>query len=214
MTSILTTPGRIDRPGRHVVGSPLEVWLVRRLDPSAFAQTMAILLLGLLIWPAQFGGLFSITIVAGTSMEPALNLGDAVVTWKEPVSLGDVVLFRVPDGEFGAGNPVLHRVVDRDSEGWVTQGDNTSTPDQWRPTNADMVGVAKFRIPWAGRAIAILRSWWFIAGLAGLAVGFLFWPEARGAGQAPSRPGRHLQPRSRTSALSPARSGETGGRGC
>lgn len=177
MTGAMIPAHRVVRHGRHLDGSVLGVWLVRRLDPAAFAQTMLILCLGLLIWPVQFGGLFSVTIVAGNSMEPTLDLGDAVVTWRERVTVGDVILYHVPDGEFGVGNPVIHRVVGGDATGWITQGDNSSAPDDWRPASSDVLGVAKVHIPFGGRVIAILKSWWVIAGLGGLVVGLLLWPD-------------------------------------
>jgi len=133
-----------------------------------------------------------IVMVAGNSMEPTYMLGDAVVTWREPVEIGDTALFRVPEGQVGAGNPVIHRVVGREDGGWVTKGDNTPRADNWRPSNHEMLGVAKFHIPIGGRMVAIIRSWLFIAVLGGLAVGLIVWPNHREGNTAvPSKRGRH-----------------------
>ena len=138
---------------------------------------MLVICLILVIWPAQFGGKFAITIVAGNSMEPTYNLGDAVMTWKEPVQVGDTVLFQVPEGEVGSGNLVIHRVIEGDSSGWVTRGDNSHSPDKWSIRSSDVLGVAKFHIPVGGRVVAIIKSWLLIAALGGLAVALLLWPD-------------------------------------
>ena len=197
MTGLTLPRSRTERPGRHVDASSAGAWLTQRLNPSAFVQTMLIICLILMLWPAQFGGKFAVTIVAGNSMEPTYNLGDAVITWKEPVQVGDTVLFVVPEGEFGAGNPVIHRVIEGDSSGWVTQGDNSHGPDMWSIRSSDVLGVAQFRIPVGGRVVAIMKSWLLIAALGGLAVALLFWPaeeedeEAMPAKATRRRRGRH-----------------------
>lgn len=133
------------------------------------------------------------TLVAGNSMEPTYMLGDAVVTWTGPVQVGDAVLFRVPEGDFGAGNPVIHRIVGGDSSGWVTQGDNSYSPDTWTISNSDILGVAKFQIPFGGRVVAVLKSWLVIAVLGGLAVALLLWPDKEeDAKPSRRRRGRHV----------------------
>jgi len=167
--------------GRHVDVSNAAGWLTQRLNPPALVQTMLIVCLILVLWPAQFGGNFAMTLVAGNSMEPTYMLGDAVVTWTDPVRIGDTVLFRVPEGGFGAGNPVIHRIVGGDSTGWVTQGDNSYSPDPWTIINSDILGVAKFHVPFGGRVVAVLKSWLVIAILGGLAVGLLLWPDSEEA---------------------------------
>ena len=167
--------------------------LTQRLNFTAFLQTMVIICLILILWPAQFGGKFTITIIAGNSMEPTYNLGDAVITWSEPVQVGDTVLFRVPQGEIGEGNPVIHRVIGGDRSEWATQGDNSHSPDKWSITSSDIFGVAKFHVPFGGRVVAIMRSWLVIALLGGLAVGLLLWPDKEEeAKPAEARRGHHI----------------------
>lgn len=179
MTGWTMPGGRAELPGRHVDAPAAETWLVRRLNPTAFAQTMLVICLALVLWPATFGGRFGIVMVAGTSMEPTYVLGDAVITWQQPVEIGDVILYRVPEGDFGAGNPVIHRVVGGSRSGWVTQGDNSKAPDEWVPANSEVLGVARFHIPFGGRVLAVMRSWLFIALMGGVATGLLLWPDAR-----------------------------------
>lgn len=177
--------------GRHVDVSTAAGWLTKRLNPAAFVQTMLIICLLLIIWPAQFGGRFAMTIVAGNSMEPTYNLGDAVITWKESVEVGDPILFIIPQGQPGEGNPVIHRVIGGDSTGWETQGDNSAAPDRWTPSIRDVLGVAQFHIPLGGRVVAIFKSWLFIALMGGLAAGLLLWPHY-GEEEPKRRRGRHL----------------------
>ena len=122
MTGITASRGQTGLSGRHVDISGVAGRLTRRLNPTAFTQSMLIVCLALVIWPATFGGRFGVAMVAGNSMEPTYMLGDAVITWLEPVDIGDTILFRVPEGEHGAGNPVIHRVVGGDGAGWMTHG--------------------------------------------------------------------------------------------
>lgn len=147
-------------------------------------------LLGALLWPAPLGGAFGIVTIAGQSMEPTYQLGDVVITWKQPVEVGDIILYRVPEGMAGAGNPVIHRVVGGHGHGWKTQGDNVPLPDPWRPADADILGVAQFQIPLDASVIALLRSWWFVALIGGMAVALLLWPDPEDDQTRPVR-GRH-----------------------
>ena len=55
--------------------------------------------------------------------------------------VGDVVGYRVPDGEFGEGHLVVHRIVAGDGgTGFVLEGDNNPAPDPWLPKTVDVVG--------------------------------------------------------------------------
>ena len=153
---------------------------------------MLVVCLALLLWPATLGGRLGLVMVAGTSMEPTYELGDAVITWREPVEVGDVILYRIPHGVHGEGNPVIHRVVGGDGWGWTTQGDNMQLADDWYPSDLDVLGVAKLKVPLGGEFLALMRSWWFIAIMGGLAAGLLLWPDAADEEErAKSRRGRH-----------------------
>jgi len=155
-----------------------------RLRPATLARAALIALLITVLWPVQFGGRFAVTIVAGDSMEPTFGRASVVVVWDQTVDVGDTILFRVPEGVPGEGNPVIHRVIDGGESGWVTQGDNTQRPDRWLVSDADVIGVAKFHIPFGGEAIVLMRSWLVIAVLGGLGATLLFWPRDRSGGPA------------------------------
>jgi len=184
----MTYPEQVRCPGRHLDTSTWSGRLARWINPTAFLETMLVVTLVLILWPTTYGGRFGMVMVAGNSMEPTYQLGDAVITWREPVEVGDVILYVVPEGSPGAGNPVIHRVVDHEEGRWITKGDNSRSVDPWRPADSDVLGVAQFRLAFGGRAIALLKSWWVIALLSALAVGLLLWPEEDSS----LRRGRHL----------------------
>ena len=176
--------------GRHIDTSRPVDWMTRHLNPAGFVTWMIVICLGLVLWPATLGGRLGLVMVAGTSMEPTYQLGDSVITWREPVGVGDVVLYRIPEGTHGEGNPVIHRIVGGNASAWITQGDNSELPDKWTPSNRDILGTPKLMIPMGGYFLNLMRSWWFIALLGGLATMLLLWPGEDPDGE--RRRGRHL----------------------
>jgi signal peptidase len=128
----------------------------------------------LLLRPTSLGGPAGYLWVNGTSMEPTLESGDLVVVRQAGTyGPGDIVGFRVPDGEPGAGGLVIHRIVGGSaSAGFVTQGDNKPRPDEWRPTGNDVVGALWFVLPGAGPAFTWIRQPTVFAALAAALVVF------------------------------------------
>jgi signal peptidase len=153
-----------------------------------FLQWALVIVLALVVWPSSLGGRLGLVMVAGTSMEPTYQLGDAVIAWRQPVDIGDIVLYKIPEGSTGEGKTVIHRVVGGNGDRWVTQGDNSEFPDNWHPSNRDVLGVARMKVPLGGEVLRFVRSWWFIAAMGGGAVGLLLWPE----GKTSRGRGRHL----------------------
>lgn len=113
------------------------------------ALTVLTLALLALVWPQTFGGHTSFAGVDGDSMLGTYDDGDLIVLRAQrSYEVGDIVTFRVPEGEFGAGAHVIHRIIGGDPvSGFVMQGDNRSRPDQWRPRQGDVVGAAWVRLP-------------------------------------------------------------------
>ena len=118
--------------------------------------------------PESLGGPAGYIIVSGTSMQPAFYTDDVVVTRKQAeYSPGDVVAFRVPEGEAGAGRNVIHRVIGGNrTDGYITQGDNRRQEDPWRPTDSDVIGKQWLAIADGARYIDWIRSPLIIAGIA------------------------------------------------
>jgi signal peptidase len=120
-----------------------------------------------LVWPLVTGRPSRVIIVSGHSMEPTYHTGDLLLAW--PASTyhkGDVMPYRIPADEPGAGGLVIHRVVGRDVDGYVMQGDNNDAPDVWRPTPQDAIGRTVLLVPKVGIALAWIRQPLILAALA------------------------------------------------
>lgn len=123
-----------------------------------------------LLRPGFLGGPASYIIVAGASMEPTLDTGDLAVAREQPTyHEGDIVAFRVPEGQPGEGHIVIHRIVGGTTEeGYLVQGDNKESPDIWRPTANDILGRMWFRVPRGGLYVLSLRQPIVLGAVAGL----------------------------------------------
>ena len=127
--------------------------------PAGRLATFAFVL-GWFVWlrPVALGGPATYVLVRGDSMEPTYHGGDLVVLERAPTYVaGEVVAYRVPQGELGAGRLVIHRIVAIDGRGVLElQGDNNPSMDPWQPTRADVAGHAAFAIPAVGSVLALL----------------------------------------------------------
>ena len=127
------------------------------------------------LWPSTLGGASTFVIVAGRSMEPTYLSGDLVVARKGVPEVGDIVVY-VPDGY--PQSRVVHQIVGGDGvTGWDMKGVNNSWHDPWTPTNAEVVGIVRTRVPNAGFVTSILLSPLLWAGVIFVAIGLLVWPE-------------------------------------
>jgi signal peptidase I len=126
--------------------------------------------------PQVLGGPTVFVAVRGSSMLPTYEHGDLVIVHSAAAyQAGDVVAYRVPAGQIGAGKIVIHRIVDGDAtHGFTLQGDHNTAPDPWHPRQADMVGIATFRLSGAGRLIALVQEPVILAGLASAIVVTVF----------------------------------------
>lgn len=93
--------------------------------------------------------------VASGSMIPTLNVGDLIVVQGgieiddlvAEYNTGDVIVFHKP------ANPdelIVHRAVERESDGIVTKGDHNSGPDPWRVNDGNLVGKVVWTMPYLG----------------------------------------------------------------
>lgn len=120
--------------------------------------------------PIGLGGPANYVTVSGESMEPTMFDGDFVITrQQDDYQVGDVLVYKIEEGEVGAGGLVIHRIIGGSmEEGFVTQGDNRDKPDLWYPTGDEIVGEVWLEIPEAGKYLPLLRSPFVIAGFAAL----------------------------------------------
>src|SRR5579884_1718426 len=114
-----------------VVTVPPRASLRPRL-PQAKAAAFLVAQLALvaaLLWfclPQSLGGRADWVLVSGTSMLPHLHTGDLVlVERRSSYHVGEVVAYRVPQGQVGAGHVVIHRIIGGNGRtGWTMKGDN------------------------------------------------------------------------------------------
>ena len=160
-------------------------WLPHARLVALLAAQLA--LVAALLWfclPQSLGGRADWVLVSGTSMLPRLHTGDLVlVEHHSSYHVGEVVAYRVPKGEVGAGYVVIHRIIGGNGKtGWRLQGDNRTAPDLWHPTDRNVVGARLLRIPKAWLALRFLHSPLFLALLAGC--GIFFWLVLGSSGEA------------------------------
>lgn len=107
----------------------------------------------LLFAPMQLGGQAAFVIINGNSMEPLYRRDDLVIIRAQAsYKLGDIVTYRHP--ELG---PVIHRIIGRNGERWVFQGDNNSFIDPYEPLTAELMGRSWIHIPSVGKLLTLLR---------------------------------------------------------
>ena len=128
-----------------------------------------------LLRPQALGGPAAYVIVFGKSMEPTLKNGDLVVALeRSSYRVGDVVAYRIPEGEQGAGALVIHRITGGSARaGYVLRGDNRSGEDLWRPQPRHIAGDMRVRLPRVGLFLTFVRTPLGMALFAGVAAFFL-----------------------------------------
>jgi signal peptidase I len=147
-----------------------------------------------LFLPTALGGGTTYVSTHGTSMQPRFSTGDlAVLRPAGSYEVGDVIAYRSDTLD----TTVMHRIVQRDGDRFVTQGDNNSWLDQDHPAPDDVMGSLWIRVPQGGTALAALRSPG-VLGVVSLAIGALMWAVRR-----PRRPNRGRGRRPRNVSIPP-----------
>lgn len=103
---------------------------------------------------ARMLGLFTVGLVTTGSMEPELPRGSVFFAVRGEAHVGDVVVYRAPDGA-----QVAHRVVSVDERGLTTKGDANELTDQEQglpPVEPGRVAV----VPTLGNALLAVRGPW------------------------------------------------------
>jgi signal peptidase I len=138
------------------------------------AQLALVAALGWFCLPQTLGGRADWVMVSGTSMLPRLHTGDLVlVEHQASYHVGEVIAYRVPKGQVGAGYVVIHRIIGGNGRtGWRMKGDNRTAPDLWYPTDHDVIGSKLLRIPDAWFVLRVLHMPLLLGLFAGFAVFF------------------------------------------
>jgi signal peptidase I len=169
---------------------------------SGYARTFALIaaqaaILAVLLWfclPQSLGGRAGWVLVSGTSMLPRLHTGDLVLVERQTsYHVGEVVAYRVPKGQVGAGYVVIHRIIGGNCRtGWRMKGDNRTAPDRWSPTDRNVIGAKLLRIPDAWFVLRLFHMPVLLGLLAGCGAFFLiaFAGGPEDAGEADESGGR------------------------
>ena len=99
---------------------------------------------------------FWLAVVASGSMQPTINIGDAIIVDKsykkhlDKLKVGDILVFRNNDEKI-----YTHRIIELKEENGIysinTQGDREgNAPDNWVVSNDNVIGIVKFRIKYVG----------------------------------------------------------------
>lgn len=152
-------------------GAPVPVGRCRGRWRRAGSALVTVLLLAL-AWPSTLGGALTLVAVAGHSMEPTYRTGDLLIVYpRRQYRPGQVIVYRVPAGEAGAGARVVHRIVSVDAEGrFTTRGDNRRSVDAWHPQRGDVDGSPVLHLPLGARFVVVLRQPLPLAAATGLLV--------------------------------------------
>ena len=145
--------------------------------------------------PSVWGGPVTYIVIRGTSMLPTYSPGDLVLVRKaEEYGPGDVVAYRVPEGEFGANMILIHRIIGgTGDQGFVLLGDNNDDEDVWYPKESEIVGRPVAHVPSVGLVLTTLRNPLLMASLAaGVTVAVIVVPQTGNDVETTNR-GRHLR---------------------
>lgn len=154
---------------------PLPTWLPLAKRLAVIGAQLA--LVATVLWfglPQSLGGRAGWVVISGTSMLPHMHTGDlALVERQSSYHVGEVIAYRVPQGQVGAGYEVIHRIIGGNARtGWIVQGDNRTLPDIWRPKNSDIVGARLLYIPKAYLFLRFLHTPLLLGLLAGFGIFF------------------------------------------
>lgn len=115
---------------------------------------LLILPLAVYFWPAQLYGDTSYIMLMGNSMKGTIDSGTFVVIKPEQeYMLGDIIAFVNEDGK-----NVIHRIVDKTEEGFITKGDNNRRDDPGIVNAENIIGRSIFVAPFVGFTSMFLQT--------------------------------------------------------
>ncbi len=127
------------------------------MKKKIFGSLAVVALLGafFLVGPKQLGGSVSYVVTSGSSMEPGMSDGDLVIVREaSSYEVGDAVAYMNEE----LGSPVLHRIVRKEGNRYVFQGDNNDFLDTYEPTDDKILGSSWVVIPGGGKLLRSLAS--------------------------------------------------------
>ncbi len=149
------------------------------LKESKLLSWMVVLLLAVLVWigfaPVQIGGPVAYVMLSGNSMEPDYAVGDLILARKETTpAIGEAVVYQHPQVGY-----VFHRIIDRQGDTFLLQGDNNDWVDSYQPSEDQIIGSYWLHLPGGGSLISNLRKPVYFAllslGAAGVVLSLVFF---------------------------------------
>lgn len=177
--TVLVTPDSIvETSPKHFVETPPERVIIGRdrtlKKLSSFGTMAGYVLAAVLVTFSLLSatGYVKARVVLTGSMQPTISPGDIVltapVTRVEP-KIDDVAAYQARRFDGAPVGVFTHRIIDGDAQtGWILKGDNNPSPDVQKPTNADILGVVIFVIPWIGNLLSKQVLFTLIPLIAGL----------------------------------------------
>lgn len=190
MTGLVASAPGISAPSRRETPRPRQVlvWIATLVLAAGWFTYLR---------PTIWGGPLTYVVIRGTSMLPTYEPGDLVLVQREAeYGPGDVVGYRVPDGDIDSDLILIHRIIGGSAtEGFILLGDNNEEEDVWYPKESEIVGRPVLHVPSVGLVLTFLRAPLVLASLAaGAAVALVVVPTSSGD-VAPRVSGRHLRRR-------------------
>ena len=130
--------------------------IYNRWLPAFLSAFMPVFLaaLWIIFAPIQMGGQSAYVIITGNSMEPGFHTGDLVIVQPAPAyNIGDIVAYHNADLE----RYVFHRIIRKELNRFVLQGDNNTWIDAYQPTQEKLIGKLWIHLPSAGKAVQWAR---------------------------------------------------------
>ena len=85
--------------------------------------------------------------VVSESMEPVLHRGDLVFVIKpENLQVGNIVIYQKENSQF----TIIHRIIEKKEDGYITKGDNNPAPDAGTIRPQQISGKVIFAVPLLG----------------------------------------------------------------
>lgn len=133
--------------------------LQRTLSALSWILCVVLCLSAATLLALHIGGFTALTVLSG-SMEPVIPTGSLAIydqSGDRDVDVGSIILYRLGSGDSAA--QVTHRVMSINEDGtYTTKGDSNTVPDP-NPVQPDqVVGLFKYRIPWAGKTLKTMTK--------------------------------------------------------
>ncbi len=137
---------------------------IRQGKKLAIMLGLAAVVIGVILYSGQdFLANHRFMVVLSNSMYPAFKQGDLLVVNTGPRNyrVGDVITYQDPrGGERLITHRILEAVQNPPAKMYLTKGDANKLPDAYLVSAKLIVGLYKFKFPYAGHLINVVQTRW------------------------------------------------------